>query len=173
MAYKRFFMIFTLLYLLLNSCLSMGTTMTHPFYVSVTDAHYKPDNRTIEIAQKVFWDDMEEALSKKYGSKINLAKGTPSDSLEVWLDKYALSHHFWWVNQKKVAISYVGYEVESDVIWIYLIAKNVDTPKNIKIKNSLLTDYFPEQKNITHFYINDQPKSIITDRKRQWEELEF
>jgi len=160
-------------FLFLLSHVQILDSSEHPFFVSVTDAHYKKNIRSLEIAQKVFWDDMEEALKKKYNSSVNLSKGMPVDSLEIWLKNYTLRHHEWKVNGQKLNLEYVGSEIEDDVIWLFLLARNVDEPKKIEIKNSLLTDYFQDQKNVTHFYLNEKPKSIITYKKRTWGELKF
>jgi hypothetical protein len=145
----------------------------HPFYVSVTDAHYKPESRSVEIAQKIFWDDLESVLSQKYKSKVDLKKGMPLDMLPEWIREYTLSHHLWKVNDKPCGLEFVGYEIEEDVIWIFLQVRNVETPVHILVGNSMLTDFLPGQKNITHVYIGDRTLSVITDKKNPSGELQF
>lgn len=145
----------------------------HPFYVSVTDAHYKIETRTLEIAQKVFWDDLESALAQKHEAQVDLVKGLPEENLFKWIQSYTLQHHTWTVNGKKLVLEFMGYEIEEDVIWLYLKAKEVPLPKNIHLHNSLLTDFLPEQKNITHIYRNEKPQSILTDRNRVFGVLEY
>lgn len=156
----------------LNHNMAVGVTH-HPFYVSVTDAHYKPETRTIEMAQKVFWDDLESVLSQNYKSKVDLKKGTPLDMLPEWIREYTLSHHFWEVNDKPCHLEFLGYEIEEDVIWLFMEVKEVEPPKHLVVKNSMLTDFLPGQKNITHFYIQNRTLSVITDKKNPTEELQF
>ena len=44
----------------------------HKFYVSVTQIDYVPSKKRIEITHRIFIDDLEKALEKKYKKKVYL-----------------------------------------------------------------------------------------------------
>ena len=46
--------------------------VAHKFYVSVTQIDYVPNKKRIEITSRIFIDDFEKALTKKYKKKPNL-----------------------------------------------------------------------------------------------------
>ncbi len=43
----------------------------HPFYISLTDIRYNEEERRLEIAQKIFWDDLEVVVSKNAEEKLD------------------------------------------------------------------------------------------------------
>jgi hypothetical protein len=144
----------------------VSASMTHPFYVSITDMHYNAKESSIQIAQRLFWDDLEVALSRKYNVAVDIVAQKPDGKLDDLIQEYLLVHNEIYLNGKKQKIEYIGYEIEEDVAWFYMHIENAPKPSTVRIFNSVLTDYFPEQKNIGNFYLSDRPKSVITDKRK-------
>ena len=45
------------------SLISLGwMVLSHPYFISLTEIRQNPESQRLEIAQKIFWDDLEEAL---------------------------------------------------------------------------------------------------------------
>lgn len=145
----------------------------HPFYISLTDIVYKPEFGRLEIAQKVFWDDLEVALSHIHGTKINFLNPHNQKELEDRIEQYLMENNEISVNGNPVYIRYLGYEIEEDAAWFYMEAEKVPNPKTVSIKNTLLFKDFPTQQNIVNFYLNKSPKSLITTSKRPDGEIRF
>lgn len=133
----------------------------HPFYISLTEIKYNPGEASLEISQKVFWDDLEVELSEYYGDKINFLKPKNKDNLDKILHQYFLQNNEISINGKKVKLEYLGYEIEEDAAWFYLEAKQVPRPQKVEIRNSILHKNFEGQQNIINFYLNKNPKSLI------------
>lgn len=133
----------------------------HPFYISLTEIKYNAKETSLEISQKVFWDDLEVELTEFYGSKINFLKPKDKDYLNKVLQQYFLQKNEISVNGKKVKLEYLGYEIEEDAAWFYLEAKQIPRPQKVEIRNSILHKHFDGQQNIINFYLNKNPKSLI------------
>jgi hypothetical protein len=134
----------------------------HPFYISLTDMVYNDDRKRIEIAQKIFWNDMEVALSNASGQQVNFLRPKDPEKLEQIIEKYILHHNKVEVNGKPVKLSYLGHEIEEDAAWFYMESEEIASPKQVIVFNSLLIADFPTQQNIINFYKNRKPKSLIT-----------
>lgn len=146
--------------------LMSGGLETHPFYISLTDMYYNEERQQIEIAQKIFWNDMEEALTIASGDQVNFLKPADSKKLESLIKEYILSNNKLEINGKKVKLTYLGYEIEEDAAWFYMESEKIPDPLEINIHNSILIDDFPTQQNIVNFYKNRQPKSLITRKDK-------
>ncbi|WP_114751646.1 DUF6702 family protein [Pleomorphovibrio marinus] len=147
--------------------------VVHPFYISVTDMVYNPAAERLEIAQKIFWDDLEVALGEKYGKKVDFLQPEDQEKLENWIEAYILEHNIIWINGEKLKLSYLGFEVEEDAAWFYMESEGVPAPKEVKVKNTLLFKDFPTQQNIVNFYVGKSPKSTITYSKKPEGEIKF
>ena len=62
----------------------------HPFYVSLTDIRYNPDHNRLEMAQRIFWDDLEAALSQQYKKKVDFLNPDDPQELEKFIESYLL-----------------------------------------------------------------------------------
>jgi hypothetical protein len=145
----------------------------HPFYISLTDMVYNPESERIEIAQKIFWDDLEVALANKYQKPIDFLNPKQPERLEEILENYLLEKNKINMHGKPLSLSYLGYEIEEDAAWFYLESEQVELAKEIFITNGLLIDEFPSQQNIVNFYINKKPKSLITHKDKTEGVLRF
>lgn len=145
----------------------------HPFYISLTEIRYKADQKSLEIEQKIFWDDLEVALSKDNGQKVNFLQPTNKTELDRMIREYLLSHNQISINGQVVALKYLGYEIEEDAAWFYLEATEIPLPKTVEIKSTLLFDHFEGQQNIVNFYLDKKPKSMILVKGKETGSLRF
>ncbi len=146
--------------------LSAQLAIFHPFYISVTDMVYNAGERRFEIAQKIFWDDLEVALGSKFGEKVNFLKPESADKLDQMIEMYLFQHNEIRVNGELIKLNYLGYEVEEDAAWFYIESEVVTEPKEIKVRNTMLFEDFHTQQNIVNVYIGKSPKSLIMYAKK-------
>jgi hypothetical protein len=135
-------------------------SILHPFHISITEIKYNASQKSLEIAQKIFWDDLEVELNDYSKSKINFLKPRNKEELNKLVQKYMLEHSEILINGKKTSMNYLGYEIEEDVAWVYMEAENIPVPQTAEIKNSVLFKNFPGQQNIINFYKDKLPKSL-------------
>lgn len=145
----------------------------HPFYISLTEIRYNPEAKSLEIAQKIFWDDLEVALADIHGVKVDFLNPTDVKSLEAMAESYLMSKNEITINGVKVMPQYLGYEIEEEAAWFYLEVKNVSKPQKVTIQNEVLLSHFEGQQNIINFYVDKRPKSLILYKGRESGVLEF
>jgi hypothetical protein len=145
----------------------------HPFYISLTEIRYNPENQSLEIAQKIFWDDLEVALAKIYGTKVNFLNPSNRDALEGMVKSYILEKNEIMVNGQKLNLDYLGFEIEEEAVWFYMEALKVPSPNNVQIRNEVLIEHFEGQQNIVNFYLEKSPKSLILYKGRESGKINF
>ena len=133
----------------------------HPFYISLTEIRYNPKEKSLEISQKIFRDDLENALTKHYKAKVNFLTPENKADLETKVKKYILENNEIYINGQRIGLNYLGYEIEEEAVWFYLEAMKVPAPKTAGIRNSILHKNFDTQQNVINFYLGKNPKSLI------------
>jgi hypothetical protein len=145
----------------------------HPFYISLTEIRYNPDNKSLEIAQKIFWDDLEVALADINQTKVDFLNTADRKALEEMAKAYLLEKNEIHINGQKVKLSYLGFEIEEEAAWFYLEAEKVPLPKAVEIYNAVLIQHFEGQQNIVNFYLDRKPKSLILYKGKENGVLRF
>lgn len=143
------------------SVLLLVSIIIHPFYISLTEIRYNPKEKSLEISQKIFRDDLENALTSQYRSKVNFLDPGNKADLEKKIKKYILENNDIAINGEKLELTYLGYELEEEAIWCYLEVLKVPIPKTADVKNSILHKNFDAQQNVINFYFGKNPKSLI------------
>lgn len=151
----------------------MGLEFLHPFYVSLTDIRYNPEVQRIEVSQRIFWDDLESVLAKKYKVKVDFLHPENPQELDKMLETYLLEMNEILINNQVITLVYLGHEIDEDTVWLYLEGKVNNYPQSVKLRNSILLQEFETQQNIVNFYLRERPKSMITSRNKEWGELVF
>ena len=149
-----------ILFLLLLFSLSSFKT-DHKFYVSVTEIEYNQKAQSLQIISRIFIDDLEKLLQKRYDASILLSEKNESKKVTDYLNKYLGQKMEIQVDGKPFKLNYIGKEYENDMALIYIEIPNVPEFKNIRIKNAILTDMFSEQKNLVHVEYKGETKSLI------------
>ena len=147
--------------LLLFAVLFLSSFSVHKFYVSVTQIDYVPSKKRVEITSRIFIDDLEKALTKKYNKKVNLTSTKELPEAEELIKSYLKEKIKISINKKPQNIEFLARELEGDVLILYTkiaISKKINT---FEIYNSLLTEVYADQQNIVHTNINSNKKSIL------------
>jgi len=133
----------------------------HKFYVSVTQIDYNEKKSRVEISTRIFIDDLEKALDKKYNQKLNLVTKIEAKNAKELTEKYLLQKISVKINNQDQNIVFLGSEYEDDVLICYF---KIDFSKKIttfEVFNNLLTEMYSEQQNIVHTNINNTKKSFL------------
>ena len=147
--------------LLLFAVLFLSSFSAHKFYVSVTQIDYVSSKKRIEITHRIFIDDLEKGLTKKYNKKVNLTSTKELPEAEELIKSYLKEKIKVSINKKPQNIEFLAREVEGDVLILYTkiaVSKKINT---FEIYNSLLTEVYADQQNIVHTNINSNKKSIL------------
>lgn len=136
--------------LLVMTLTSFRTFSLHPFHVSVLEIEHNASNKSLEISCKIFTDDFETVLAKKYNTKVDLINPPLKSAMDTLVKKYILSQVSIKVNGKPAVLNYVGFENESEAAYSYFEIENITVVSKVEITNSILHDKFDDQVNIMH-----------------------
>jgi hypothetical protein len=146
----------------------------HPFFLSLTEIRYNESSQKLEIAEKIFWDDLEVSLAKFHNTSIDVLNPKDKKLLDKQITEYLLAHNKVWVNNAPVKLNVLGYEVEEEAIWFYLESEPTQFENSIKVENTVLLSDHDSQQNIVHVYVEgNSPKSMLLRKDHESEILEF
>lgn len=130
----------------------------HKFYVSISQINYNQQTKSLEIALKLFTDDLENCINETTNGSVKISQEHKYDKdIANYLSKYLSIS----INEKTSPFKYLGKELEYDVIWCYLEIKDVENITFIEIENTIFTHLLPDQKNLIQLTIGDFEESTI------------
>ncbi len=132
----------------------------HKLHVSLTKIVYKKETKTLQITTRLFIDDIENALDKKYGIKTELDNERELKNTDGYLEKYLKENLQIVADNKNINLQYLGKEYEDDIVYLYFEMENIPDFKQLTIKNTLLFDLFEDQRNIVKFKKGNFQKTI-------------
>lgn len=147
--------------LILLALLLCGGWLVHKFYVSLSEISYNKDSERFEVSIRMFPDDLDRALLERNGISTQLGTEFEHRSADSLLKLYLLGGFSLRVDGKELELIYLGKEPESDALWCYLESVKVPDPEVMTVRNSILTEYFPDQVNIIQVYHGKWNKGIL------------
>ena len=138
----------------------------HEFYVSLAEIRYNTESEAMEVSLRIFPDDMDCALEAHYGIISSLATEIEHPSADSLLGIYLNELFKIELDGKNIPLTYLGKEAESDVMWCYLESDRVDIPDEILVSNSILTEIFEDQVNITQVYVDKWNRGLLLKREQ-------
>src|SRR5690349_8007216 len=117
----------------------------HPFYVSVTEIVHNKNTGTVQVSVRIFFDDFEKALEKKYKTKVNILKPTDRKQVDALIALYIKDHLKISTNAKSLDLKYQGCEIEEDAAWCYFETSKVAAIKQLDVKNDILFEQHASQ----------------------------
>ncbi|MCK0123588.1 peptidase E [Gelidibacter sp. F2691] len=145
----------------------------HKFYVSVTEVEYVPEKKSVQIISRIFIDDLENTLRKRFEKRLTFSPKNEAEEVEVYLQRYLKDKITITINGKPVDFKYIGKEYDNDILFCYLEVTGIKDIKAFEISNSLLFDSFDDQQNIVKLNINDEKKSYILMQQNNKAMLKF
>ena len=136
------------------------TATLHPFHVSICEISHNEQARSLEISMKIFIDDFELAIQKDGADDFQLldVSGDLVDHKKI--EDYLKKRFQIKVNNDKLALNFLGFEFDNDAILCYLEKTKVKKVDLIEIDNSIITEVYDDQINLTHFQYKGEMKSV-------------
>ena len=149
-------------------------TVVHPFHVSVCSIYHAPEEQTLQITQKIFADDLEEALNASTATAtIDILNPSDPAVLNTIIEAYLGEHLQINVNGEGVAFQFLGYEREDMALWCYLEVEGVSEVETIRVRSTILIDAFDDQTNIVHVKYRNATKSMRLAKDYPEDQLNF
>ena len=151
-----------LLYTLIGILFFAGTSFgIHKFYVSIYQINYAPEKKMLQITSRIFVDDLNEVLYKKYNKKTFLGESNESPDDIVLMKKYISDNFSLKVNGQQKPIYYLSNELEGNVLICYYNIKEISKIKTLEVRNTALLELNSEQQNIMQSTIYGQKQSLL------------
>ena len=138
--------------------ISSFRSVSHPYYVSVTEIRITSEKRTMSLSCKMFTDDLQDALASLYKLPADLAKrNIQCDSL---INLYVQQRMRIEIGAENVEYKFIGYEIEEEAVWCYFESSFSSAGKQINVRSSILYDFLETQANFIHCYYDGERKSF-------------
>ena len=150
-------------------------TNFHPVHVSYTNVEYNADKKQFHILFKIFADDFDLIIKKKYNVFLNLEKGKTPEGYDKIISKYILEHFKIVVDNKdytKTRLKFINLELKEKAVWFNYTYKYKGNSKHFELWNSLMTDLYYDQTNLLIFnyhsfqkairFTNDKTKEVLS-----------
>lgn len=151
---KKLFLLFGLLFFLMFSARDM-----HPYHVGSVEINYNAKSKTFEISARLFLDDLENGLNKKYNQTLHFGEEQSKEAIDKVLQNYFSEYFKLKSNNKFLKINYLGFEEDKEAVNIYLESEITESPKKVETAVSLLYNLYDDQMNIVHIIVNGNRKS--------------
>ncbi|MCM8567910.1 hypothetical protein NE848_00845 [Gramella jeungdoensis] len=133
----------------------------HETYLSVTEIEYDKESTSLQIVSRVFIDDFENVLSKRYQQEISLSYEDDLEANKDVISRYIAQKLKIKVDGKDQKLKFLGSKFDADQIVLFIEGPNVENFKKIRVENLILTDLFDSQKNIVHVKKGETIESML------------
>lgn len=143
--------IYILLVLLTMTLMSF---FAHPIYVSTSEIDYNKEEKRLEIAIKIFSDDLEKVLSAKKGEDVEIGTDREHAKATEYIIEYLKTHFEVEINGKNTDFEYVNRRLIKDdffAMWVLIQVPKVNRLKSLVLKNNILIDFNNGQQNHIKF----------------------
>ena len=138
------------------------TSMTsHKFYVSMYQVNYVSQKKMVQITSRIFIDDLNEALEKKYKKKAYVGTDRQTDSDIELMKKYISEKCISKINGQQKSFNYLSNELEANVIVCYYSIKEIAKINSLSIENTALMEINGDQQNVIQANIDGDKKSLL------------
>lgn len=153
--------------------LTLHLFLFHPLHLSVSDVVYQPESNSLEITQRLFSDDLEDALRNFSGQKADVLNPPDPEQLSALIGDYLLEHFRLQLNGKPVQLNYLGYEIEGEAVWVYLEVPGVRRVREIGIQNTTFFELFDDQVNLINIEKDGEIRSLKLTPEQKFDKLRY
>lgn len=133
----------------------------HPFYVGVAEVAYDQDDQRVEVAVKLFTDDLERALRETYQAPVlNISGMNEHENTDSLIQKYLERNFHLRIHNEAIPLRYLGKEANADATWIYIFFPVEEEPQSANISFTAFFELFAGQRNLIHLKTYEVTTSI-------------
>ena len=131
----------------------------HKFYTSFAQVEYNEERQAVEVALRVFGDDVENILTRRHGKSVRIGKTGAAEKLifAYVADAFQLRNRAG--EAKKFA--WVGMETKGHVAWLYFESPMPEGLDGATLRNRILLDFSDEQVNIVHIQHGGRKADLV------------
>lgn len=122
----------------------------HPFHITVCEIEHDPETKALQISQRVFLDDLEETLNHVYSTKMDIIQPEDKHLRDSLIKEYIIKNLILTVDGKKRDRTYLGHEVDKDVLWCYIEYYGVKKLEKISLTNTVFFELYEDQNTLVH-----------------------
>ncbi|AOW09253.1 DUF6702 family protein [Flavobacterium gilvum] len=159
--------------LLLFLSVSLSSFGVHKFYMGIYQINYSPEKKMLQVTSRIFVDDLNKALEKKYNKKFFIGSDKETLGSVELLKKYLVENFSIKVNGQSKTMNFLSKEMDADVLICYSNVKDISKINSLEISNSVLIDCFSEQQNIVHVTVFGTKKSLLFTETSMREVLKY
>ena len=134
----------------------------HPVHISVTNMEYNKGETVFLVSFKVFTDDFETNIERKYGVNLNLGKEDELENASEYFSRYFRESFSFIVNGEELKEPvYLEKKMDDISVWLYYKYPTSGNVEEVGIKNAIMLDIFRDQSNLLIFKYNDFEEGFV------------
>lgn len=145
----------------------------HPFHVSMCEIHYNESDKSLEIALKLFVDDLNNCLSKAGIEEQYFGESGELSSADSVLNQYIQKSFTVKVDGQVRDCHYLGKETDQSALWAYLEIPAVDAFSSFSCTNLVCFELFDDQQNIVQLSYQGKTKSLLLHKRNPTDQLNY
>ncbi|UTW57053.1 hypothetical protein KFE96_09250 [Kordiimonas sp. SCSIO 12603] len=126
----------------------------HNVYTSFTRIDWNARDNSIEVVFEIFSHELEAKLSVMADRRMTFLDDNDYEALSAAIPSYIEENLLILGDGKVVPLSYLGFEMQDQMIYMYLEADLPEAPKKISVMNAVLLDDLPGQTNTVMAVVN-------------------
>ena len=139
-----------------------GAAAAHKFYTSLARVEYNAEAKTVEVALRVFADDLELALTRRSGRRVYLDR--TKDAAELTLTYLRETFEISGRDGRKAELRWVGMEAQTDIVWLYFEAPLPEGLAGATLRDRVLLELFRTQVNLVNIKYGDKQLDLVFRR---------
>lgn len=133
----------------------------HKYYMAIYQVDFVPQKKRIQVTSRIFVDDLNSALEKKFRVKSNIGFSQETPQEEANLKKYLAENFIIKVNGVAKPMTYLSKELEANVMICYFRIPEISKINSLEIENSLLMEWNSDQQNIIQANLNGEKQTVM------------
>lgn len=133
----------------------------HKYYMAIYQVDFVPQKKRIQVTSRIFVDDLNSALEKKFRVKSNIGFSQETPQEEANLKKYLTENFIIKVNGVAKPMTYLSKELEANVMICYFRIPEISKINSLEIENSLLMEWNSDQQNIIQANLNGEKQTVM------------
>lgn len=184
------------LWLLHNSLLSDKAAANHPFHVATAETRWNLETKKLEVSIRCHPIDLETALRRRTGKKIDLdttenvdellteylretfqlrqgplpeppPAAAPADALSIPQNSTDTPAAATPKDSNLAKLHWVGKEIDMKWAWLYLELEPKDLRQELHLTNTILMDVLDDQSNTVIIRLGTQRQSVMFHQKKR------